>query len=137
MNSRLILGFILGIIVVAVLLLYFIYYGVTSTGVRRSEPEAPSAVSGDNVYVAWWTDETADNNEEIMFRESTDGGTTFGHEMSLSNTYPPNSWRVQVIGEGPNVLLNAGQTFGPILMLATNGTIGESAAEEGETEVGE
>ena len=79
-----------------------------------------------------------------MFRESTDGGTTFGHEMSLSNTYPPNSWRVQVTGEGPNVLVsmigegpNAGQTFGPMLMLATNGTIGESAEEEGETEDGE
>ena len=133
MNSRLILGFILGIIVVAVLLLYFIYYGVTSTGVRRSEPEAPSAVSGDNVYVAWWTNEAADNNEEIMFRESTDGGTTFGDETNLSNTYPPDSWRVQVVGEGPNTLIsmigegpNAGQTFGPMLMLATNGTIGES-----------
>ena len=132
MNSRLTLGFILGIIVVAVLLLYFMYYGVTS-GNGISKPDSPSAISGDNVYVAWWTDETADNNEEIMFRESTDGGTTFGHEMSLSNTYPPNSWRVQVTGEGPNVLVsmigegpNAGQTFGPMLMLATNGTIGES-----------
>ena len=133
MNSRLILGFILGVIVVAVLLLYFFYYGVTSTGVRRSEPEAPSAVSGDNVYVAWWTNEAADNNEEIMFRESTDGGTTFGDETNLSNTYPPDSWRVQVVGEGPNTLIsmigegpNAGQTFGPMLMLATN----ESAEEE-------
>ena len=68
-----------------------------------------------------------------MFRESTDGGTTFGDETNLSNTYPPDSWRVQVVGEGPNTLIsmigegpNAGQTFGPMLMLATNGTIGES-----------
>ena len=67
MNSRLILGFILGVIVVAVLLLYFVYYGVTSTGVGRSEPKATSAISGDNVYVAWWT------NETVIFRESTMG----------------------------------------------------------------
>jgi hypothetical protein len=140
MNSRRILGFILGIIVVAVLLLYYIYYGVTSRGVT----EAPSAISGNNVYVAWWTNETANNNEEIMFRASTDGGATFGDEMYLSNTTSADSWSVEVTGEGPNVLIsmlgegpNAGQTFGPMLMLATNGTIGESVEEEGETKDGE
>ena len=106
------------------------YYGVTS-GNGISKPDSPSAISGDNVYVAWWT------NETVMFRESTDGGATFGDETNLSNTYPPDSWRVQVVGEGPNTLIsmigegpNAGQTFGPMLMLATNGTIGESAEEE-------
>jgi hypothetical protein len=129
MNSRLILGFILGIIVVAVLLLYFIYYGVTS-GNGRSKPDSPSAISGDNVYVAWWTND----NEEIMFRESTDDGTTFGDEMYLSNFTNADSWGVEVVGEGPNVLVtmigegpNTGQTFGPMLMLSTNGTIGEEA----------
>jgi hypothetical protein len=144
MNSRRILGFILGIVVVAVLLLYYIYYGVTSRGVGTSEPEAPLAISGDNVYVAWWNNKTANNNEEIMFRASTDGGTTFGDEMYLSNTTNADSWRVEVTGEGPNVLIsmlgegpNAGQTFGPMLMLATNETIGESTEEEGETEDGE
>ena len=80
MNSRLILGFILGIIVVAVLLLYYLYYGVTSRVIGTSELEAPSAISGDNLYVAWWTNRTADNNGEIMFRASTDGGATFGDE---------------------------------------------------------
>ena len=132
MNSRLTLGFILGIIVVAVLLLYFMYYGVTS-GNGISKPDSPSAISGDNVYVAWWTKETGNDIGEIMFRESTDGGTTFGDEMYLSNVTNPDSWGVEVVGEGPNVLVtmigegpNAGQTFGPMLMLATNGTIGEN-----------
>jgi hypothetical protein len=144
MNSRLILGFILGIIVVAVLLLYYLYYGVTSRAIGTSELEAPSAISGDNLYVAWRTNKTADNNGEIMFRASTDGGATFGDEMYLSNITNPDSWRVEVVGEGPNALVSmlgegptAGQTFGPMLMLATNGTIGESTEEEGETEDGE
>ena len=123
MISRRILGIILGIIVVAVL----VTYGVTSRGVGRSE--APSAISGDNVYVGWWTKETANNNEEIMFRESTDGGATFGDEKYLSNTTNADTWSVEVTGEGSNVLVrmigegpNAGQTFGPLLMLATNET---------------
>jgi hypothetical protein len=120
MNSRRVLGIILGIIVVAVL----VTYGVTLRGVGRSESE----ISGDNVYVGWFT-KTANNSEEIMFRASTDGGATFGDEMYLSNTTNPDTWSVQVTGEGPNVLVrmigegpNAGQTFGPILMLATNET---------------
>ena len=120
MNSRRVLGIILGIIVVAVL----VTYGVTSRGVGRSESE----ISGDNVYVGWFT-KTANNSEEIMFRASTDGGATFGDEMYLSNTTNPDTWGIEVTGEGPNVLVrmigegpNAGQTFGPMLMLATNET---------------
>jgi hypothetical protein len=120
MNSRRVLGIILGIIVVAVL----VTYGVTSRGVGRSESE----ISGDNVYVGWFT-KTANNSEEIVFRASTDGGATFGDEMYLSNTTNADTWSVEVTGEGPNVLVrmigegpNAGQTFGPILMLATNET---------------
>lgn len=33
---------------------------------------APPAITGDNIYVAWWTNETG--NDEVMFRASTDGG---------------------------------------------------------------
>jgi hypothetical protein len=39
--------------------------------------KAPPAVTGDNVYIAWWTNKTANGNNEVMFRSSTDGGTTF------------------------------------------------------------
>src|SRR5918996_862622 len=61
-------------------------------------PRAPSVVSGDNIYIAWWTNNTENGNEEVMFRASNDGG----------------------------------ETFGPMLMLATNGTIGSTEEEGGE-----
>jgi hypothetical protein len=110
--------------------------------------EAPPAISGENVYVTWWTNKTANNNEEIMFRASTDGGATFGDKINLSNTTDADSWRAEIAGEGPNVLVSwwetnqtadtpvarissdSGQTFGPMLMLATNGTIGEAETEQ-------
>ena len=106
--------------------------------------KAPPVVSGENVYLAWWTNNTANNNEEIMVRGSTDGGATFGDKINLSNTTDADSWRAEIAGEGDNVIVSwwesnqtsdipvarmstdAGQTFGPMLMLATNGTIGEA-----------
>ncbi len=50
-----------------------------------AEPrKAPTVVSGDNIYIAWWTNNTAENgNEEVMFRASTDGGATFGDKINL------------------------------------------------------
>lgn len=116
------------------------------------EGKVPIATSGDNIYITWWTNKTSNNNEEVMFRSSTDGGATFGDKMNLSNTTNADSWRVELAGEGPNVIVSwwetnqtsdtpvsristdAGQTFGPMLRLATNGTIGEEAEgiEEGE-----
>ena len=45
---------------------------------------APTAITGDNVYVAWWTNKTG--NDEVNFRASTDGGATFGEKINLSNT---------------------------------------------------
>jgi hypothetical protein len=108
---------------------------------------APVALSGDNIYITWWTNNTANNNNEVMFRASTDGGATFGDKIDLSNTTDADSTRVEIAGEGSNVIVSwwetnqtsdtpvaristdAGQTFGPILMLGKNGTIGE--AEEG------
>ena len=118
----------------------------------KMRAEAPAVVSGENVYMAWWTNKTDNNLEEVMFRASTDGGATFGDKINLSNTTDSDSRRVEIAGEGPNVLVSwretnetsdtpvaristdSGQTFGPVLMLATNGTIGEAEeeAEEGE-----
>jgi hypothetical protein len=100
------------------------------------------------VYVAWWTNKTANNNEEIMFRASTDSGITFGDKINLSNTTNADSTRAEIAGEGDNVVVSwretnqtsdtpvarmstdAGRTFGPMLMLATNGTIGEAEGTE-------
>jgi hypothetical protein len=114
---------------------------------------APVVVSGDNIYVAWWTNNTENGNEEVMFRASNDGGQTFGDKINLSNTTDADSWRVEIAAEGENVAVSwwettganqtegaveeaiqdipvmrvsndAGQTFGPLLRLAANGTIG-------------
>ena len=105
---------------------------------------APAVISGDNIYVAWWTNKTANNNEEVMFRASNDAGQTFGDKINLSNTTDADSWRVEIAGEGDNVIVSwwetnqtsdtpvarisndAGQTFGPLLRLAANGTIGST-----------
>ena len=109
---------------------------------------APSVVSGDNIYIAWWTNNTENGNEEVMFRASIDGGATFSDKINLSNSSEADSWRVEIAGEGDTVVVSwwetnqtsdipvaristdAGQTFGPLVMLATNGTLGSGEAEE-------
>jgi hypothetical protein len=106
-----------------------------------ADRKAPSVVSWDNIYIAWWTNNTENGNEEVMFRASTDGGETFGDRINLSNTTNADSWRVEIAGEGENVIVSwwetnqtsdipvaristdAGETFGPMLRLAANGTI--------------
>jgi len=78
----------------------------------------------------------------VIFRASNDGGTAFGDKINLSNTNDTDSINAEVATEGDNVLVtwwerNAtsdepvmristdnGETFGFILRLAANGTIG-------------
>jgi hypothetical protein len=119
-----------------------------------AEPrKAPTVVSGDNIYIAWWTNNTAaeNNNEEVMFRASNDAGATFSDKINLSNTTDADSWRVEISAEGENVVVSwwemnqtsdvpvarvsndGGATFGPLMMLAANGTLGSTEEEEGET----
>src|SRR5918999_1152586 len=116
-----------------------------------AEPrKAPTVVSGDNIYIAWWTNNTAaeNNNEEVMFRASNDAGATFSDKINLSNTTDADSWRVEIAAEGENVVVSwwemnqtsdvpvarvsndGGATFGPLMMLAANGTLGSGEAEE-------
>jgi hypothetical protein len=110
--------------------------------------KAPTAVSGENVYVAWWTNNTANNKDEVMFRASTDGSATSGDKINLSNTTDSESTRVEIDSDADSVIVtwwetnptsdtpvmrvsnDNGQTFGPVLMLAANGTIGESEGTE-------
>lgn len=105
---------------------------------------APTVVTGENVYTAWWTNDT---NGEAMFRASTDGGVTFGDKINLSNTPDSNSTRVEIGADADSVVVtwwetnqtddtpvmrvsnDNGATFGPLLRLATNGTVGQAAAE--------
>jgi hypothetical protein len=102
--------------------------------------KAPIATSGDNMYISWWTNKTG--NDEVMFRASPDGGTTFADKINLSNSTGAESQNVEISADGDNVIVtwwernqtaedpvakistDNGQTFGPLLKLATNGTIG-------------
>ena len=109
------------------------------------DKKAPIAISGDNVYIVWFNDQnTPNNNSEVLFRSSTDGGVTFADKINLSNTTAADSinaeiaadgnnvvitwWERNVIGEEPVVRASAdnGATFGPMLTIATNGTIGQA-----------
>jgi hypothetical protein len=101
---------------------------------------APIATSGDNVYITWWSNKTG--NEEVMFRASTDNGATFGDKINLSNTTEADSDDAEIAASGNSVYVtwwernetsdtpvarvsnDNGATFGQMLMLATNGTIG-------------
>jgi hypothetical protein len=39
------------------------------------------AVLGDNLYVAWWGNETG--NTEVIFKTSNDNGLTFGERINV------------------------------------------------------
>ena len=100
----------------------------------------PIATSDNNVYLTWWTNKTG--NDEIMFRASTDTGVTFGDKMNLSNTTEADSDDAAIAASGNSVYVtwwerndtsdepvarvsnDNGATFGPLLRLAANGTIG-------------
>ena len=113
---------------------------------------APPAITGDNIYVAWWTNNTANGNEEVNFRASNDGGQTFGDKINLSNTTNSDSSNVEIESDADSIVVSwwetnqtsttpvmrvsndNGATFGPVLRLAPNGTIGASEDEETEEE---
>jgi hypothetical protein len=108
--------------------------------------KAPPAITGDNVYVTWWTNETGNN--EVMFRTSTDAGQTFGDKINLSNTTDADSTRAEIDSDADSVVVSwwetnqtsdvpvmrvsndNGETFGPLLQPSTNGTIGQATEEE-------
>jgi hypothetical protein len=87
------------------------------------------AVSGSNVYAAWWNNKTGDF--EVMFRASTDNGHTFGPKINLSNSPGVASTDAQMGAEGKNVYViwweTSGHTAEPFLRISyDNGkTFGE------------
>ena len=113
---------------------------------------APPAITGDNIYVAWWTNNTANGNEEVNFRASDDGGQTFGDKINLSKTTNSDSSNVEIESDVDSIVVSwwetnqttttpvmrvsndNGATFGPVLRLAPNGTIGVSEDEEADEE---
>src|SRR3712207_6191871 len=92
-------------------------------------------------YIVWWTNKS--ENWEVMFRASNDGGQTFGDRINLSNTPDTQSQTAEILAVGNSVFVtwwessaetgssesvlrastDAGQTFGPVITLGTNGTI--------------
>ena len=104
---------------------------------------APPLITGDNVYVAWWSNNTINGNNEVLFRMSADSGASFSDKINLSNTNDSESERVELDSDGESVIVtwwetnetdeipimrvsnDNGETFGPILRLGANGTIGE------------
>jgi hypothetical protein len=109
----------------------------TWSGCRK----ASVVISGDNVYVSWWSNKTG-NNDEVMFRASIDRGQIFDEKINLSNTTTTDSVDAEIAAEGGKVIVtwwesnqtanepavrvssDNGQTFGPILKLDSNSTIG-------------
>jgi hypothetical protein len=109
----------------------------------ETDKKAPVIISGDNVYVVWFNDQnTPNNNSEVLFRSSADGGITFADKINLSNTTAADSIAAEIAADSSNVIItwwehnatseepvvrvstDSGATFGPLLRLATNGTIG-------------
>lgn len=105
--------------------------------------DAPIATFGDNIYIVWWTNKAG--NDEVMFRASTNNDQTFNSQINLSNSSNADSQDVEIqTNENGNVIItwwernstsnepvvristHEGNTFGPLLKLSTNGTIGQS-----------
>ena len=84
------LGTIFGITTI-LLLQQQAYTGVDASPVER---KAPVEVSGYNIYIAWWTNKTG--NDEVMFRISTDAGKTLSDSMNLSNSPTSDSQDVRL-----------------------------------------
>jgi hypothetical protein len=96
------------------------------------------ALSGNDTYAMWWENKTG--NWEVLFTRSIDEGQTFEDTINLSNSSTTRSERAQLAADGDNVYVtwweepgrepmfrssnDNGETFGPILRLADNGTIG-------------
>jgi hypothetical protein len=155
MNGLPILGVIVGITLVATIVTttsFFQEVKAIQSDLGSDRTRAPPAISGENVYVAWWSNNTANSNNEVMFRASTDGGVSFGEKINLSNTTDTDSTRAEIDSDADSVVVtwwetnqtsdtpvmkvssDNGATFGPLLTLATNGTIGEGGESPEEAE---
>ncbi len=118
---------------------------------EEAEEKTQIAASGNNVYVVSWDRDPG--NWDIFFARSTDGGVTFEDAMNLSENPETHSDDALLIADGENVYVtwwertsreqprvpvmrvsnDNGETFGPVLMLAANGTISGTEEEGGET----
>jgi hypothetical protein len=120
--------------------LFLVQLTYGTVAVQGPESRVTLAVSGDNIYIAWITNKSGD--DQVMFRSSNDAGATFNDKIILSNTTNATLQDVQVAAGVDNVVviwrqqINAtsdepiaristdnGRTFGSVANLASNGTI--------------
>jgi hypothetical protein len=117
MNSYTRAGFIIGITLLTTLgatLIQQVYPAIEDgaqiagkaviAGLDAQRKAAPIATSGDNVYIAWWSNKTG--NDEVMFKASTDGGKIFGDKINLSNSTDSQSQDVQIAASDNNVYVS-------------------------------
>ncbi|MFZ1877510.1 MAG: hypothetical protein WAU25_10830 [Nitrososphaeraceae archaeon] len=120
---------------------YLASYAVEKPSKPSRALPALIATSDENVYVVWGNNDTANTNSEVMFRASIDGGQTYADKFNLSNSTGSNStdfdveatidnvivswWETNQTSAEPVIVFSGdrGATFGPILRLASNGTI--------------
>ncbi|MFI5405575.1 MAG: hypothetical protein ACHQ1D_03570 [Nitrososphaerales archaeon] len=102
MNSKMMLGVLVVVTLGTTLLIFPLQQPAADESSRRCPcPKAPPAITGDNVYVAWWTNKTG--NDEVLFRASTDAGKTFGDKINLSNTTDVDSRDVEIDSDADSV----------------------------------
>jgi hypothetical protein len=93
-----------------------------------------------SIYTIWFSNKSG--NWEVLLRVSEDGGKTFGDKMNLSNSPTSDSMDVEISADEGKVAVSwwennetanepvirvssdNGKTFGPLLKLASNGTLG-------------
>lgn len=101
-----------------------------------------TATFENDIYVTWVDDKTSGGDGEVFYRLSGDAGKTFTDKISLSNTPKSDSVDVEISADEGKVAISwwehtqkmnepvmrvsidGGKTFGPLLKLASNGTIG-------------
>ena len=71
--------------------------------VQGPESRVTLAVSGDNIYIAWITNKTG--NDQVMLRSSNDAGATFNDKIILSNTTNAKLQDIQVAAGADNVVV--------------------------------
>ena len=105
-------------------------------GALAGSETAPVATFENDVYVAWWTNKTG--NDEVMYTMSSDAGKTFTEKINLSNTPNSDSVDVEISADEGKVAVtwwernqttnepvirvssDGGKTFGPLLKLGSD-----------------
>ena len=133
----------IGLVIVLTLIVVLCPLFMTSSGGNNSlnsySAKAASATSVNDIYVFSFSNKTG--NDEIMFRSSTDGGSTFSNTVGLTNSTSPNPKDVEISADDKNIIISwsernvsgnqslndtlpdDGVTLGIVLLRLPNGTI--------------